>query len=53
MERLRGLRKQAPVHVAHVVDVVQGLERPLQDVSDGQLAHAVHEVRADEVLGGA
>lgn len=42
--------KNAPVYVSHVVDVVQGLEHPLQDVSNRQFIHAVHEVCADEIL---
>lgn len=44
--------KNAPVNISHVVDVVQGLEHPLQDVSNRQLIHAIHEVRTDEILCG-
>lgn len=47
-----GTTKNAPVNISHVVDVVQGLEHPLQDVSNRQLIHAIHEVRTDEILCG-
>lgn len=42
--------KNAPVYISHVVDVVKGLEHPLQDVSNGQFIHAIHEVSTDEIL---